>query len=135
LPLAALLVVSTAAGCHQSDTTLLDITVQIDPQLQLDQVTIEFQGPHSMLTKTSPVALTGTPPSYPDVRWPLSIDLSSHLDATLTVRGKANNNDVVTLVADVTMSPKQSLNVMLRLSAACQGKPCTDADNQTCVDG
>src|SRR6266700_100073 len=139
LSFAALLVVSVgAAGCHQSDMAQLDVTVQIDPALNLDSVTIEFKAHNSAsASRTFPVVPAGSPPSPSDVKWPLSIEVLSQFTGTLTVHGKAKDSasDVVTLVADVTIAPKQSLAVTLRLSAACQGKPCTDVDNQTCVDG
>src|SRR4051794_22529522 len=80
LSCAALLAIASAgAGCHQQgDKAQVDITVQIDPALQLDQVVIDFKGPTSKLSKTAQVAVAGTPPSYPDVGWPISIlDVSS----------------------------------------------------------
>jgi len=105
----------------QSDKTLLDVTVRIDPELVLDHVTITVKSAgRSNLSQTFAVLpATGTPATVPDVRWPISIfDVSSGFIATLKVSGIFAGKEVVALDAEASISKVFGSEVSQRLARA-----------------
>jgi hypothetical protein len=136
--LAGLVAASLAAGCapKADSSSRLDVTVNADAALALDQVAITFSGGGRQdYSQTFDVmAAAGTPPAVPPVVWQVVVpSVTSTFVAEVQVRGRKAGSDVVTLKADVGITPASRVAVTLSLTAACRNVTC--ADPLTCING
>jgi hypothetical protein len=78
-------------GCRsQSQNTRIDVTVDVDPALQLDDVVVTLSGGgRPDLQKSFPVVVAGSPPAVDPIKWEVVIsDAKSPFVATVEAKGQ-----------------------------------------------
>lgn len=143
---------AAVAGCGgESNTARLDLTVNVDPLLQLESaVVVVSGGGRGSLPRTFPLtAAAGDASAGSDaaassdgganggrvtLRWQVLINkVTTPFVATIEATGKQGGADVVAMTADATISPGANVAATLWLSAACKDVRCEGS--KTCVEG
>jgi len=131
--LVAALAIAIGCGSESRAPSRIDVTVQVDPALGLDRITL-----NATAAGKEPISQDLAPPSIPSstIRWTiLVVDLRTALDATIVANGfqGAGTTALVSATASAYLQPGETVAVTLRLDANCAGISCPA--NQTCKVG
>jgi hypothetical protein len=130
--------VGSAASCKSPIVaSRLDLTVDIDPALELDNIEITITGGgRSDFVRKFPVSVPmGTPVTVPPINWQIVIpNVRSSFVAAIEVKGTKTGEELVRIDADATILIDGRVAAVLTLSSACRKVICDDPA-RTCLNG
>ena len=118
-----------SAGCKKSSpSTRFDVSIVVDPALQLDAVHVV-----AVSAGKSPLEKDFAPAA--NLQWTVLIpNPGATFTASFVASGLAGAATVVTYAASASVGASKSVAVLLRLDAACANVTCGDP-TQTCAQG
>lgn len=126
---------AAVTGCQKRElvvTSRLEITVMVDPSLQLDDVVVNVA---SAARPALPPRSLGIPNGEP-LRWQVVIaDVAAPFLATIEAHGMRAGADVVVFSAGAMIGVNERVVATLFLDASCRSKYAQCGANQTCFKG